>query len=227
MNNSKDISRKSDLVCAIIPFYNEKQTLKRVIEETSKHVDFIIAVNDGSTDDDYLEERRLRDVEFIDSKKNYGKGNALRTGFEKMVNTNYQSFVTLDADLQHNPEYIPELLKQLKLFDIVIGNRLKNLKDMPLQRRFSNKLTSYFLTHKTGQKILDSQCGFRAYKKAVLEEVKTNYSGFEAESEILIKASRKGFKIGFIDIPTIYANEQSKMRPFSAIIGFLRVLFSA
>ena len=55
------------------------------------------------------------------------------------------------------------LIEALSSFDIVIGNRLKNLEGMPLQRRLSNKITSFFLTLKTGQKILDSQCGFRAY----------------------------------------------------------------
>jgi len=113
----------------------------------------------------------------------------------------------------------------LESFDIVIGNRLKNLKGMPFQRRFSNKLTSFFLTVKTGQEISDSQCGYRAYRVEVLQSVKTNLSGFEAESEILVKAAKKGFKIGFVDIPTIYGNEKSKMRPVQAIIGFLRVLF--
>jgi hypothetical protein len=97
---------------------------------------------------------------------------------------------------------------------------------MPIQRKLSNKLTSFFLTVKTGQNILDSQCGYRAYRAEVLRKVKTNLLGFEAESEILVKASKKGFKIGFVDIPTIYGNEKSKMRPFQAIFGFLRVLFS-
>jgi hypothetical protein len=56
--------------------------------------------------------------------------------------------------------------------------------------------------------------------------VKIDSFGFEAESEILVKAAKKGFKIGFVDIPNIYGNEKSKMRPVQAIVGFLRVLFS-
>ena len=72
---------------------------------------------------------------------------------------------------------------------------------------------------------MDSQSSFRAYSTKVLSEVNTEYSGFEAESEILIKATKKGFKIGFVDIPTLYGNEKSKMRPVQAIIGFLKVIF--
>jgi hypothetical protein len=96
---------------------------------------------------------------------------------------------------------------------------------MPIQRRMSNKITSFVLSKKTGQKILDSQCGFRAYSAKVLQEVKTVFDGFEAESEILVRSVRKEFKIGFVDIPTIYGKEKSKMKAIQAITGFVKVLF--
>ena len=226
MNNSKDISKKFDSICAVIPFYNEKETLNSVLDDTLKYVNFVIAVNDGSSDDKYLSEKNKSNVKIIDLSQNYGKGKALNVGFEEAISSGYQYIVTLDGDLQHQPKYIPDLITQLSSFDIVIGNRLNNIKDMPLQRKMSNWITSFLLTIKTGQKIFDSQCGFRAYKSEVLKNVKTKYSGFEAESEILIKAAKKGYKIGFTDIPTIYGNENSKMKPIQAIIGFLKVLFS-
>ena len=96
---------------------------------------------------------------------------------------------------------------------------------MPVQRRMSNRLTSFILSKKTNQKILDSQCGFRAYSSKLLQSVKTSYNGFEAESEIIVKATRKGFKIRFVDIPTIYGTEKSKMKALKAIIGFIKVMF--
>ena len=226
MSNSKDINKITKLVCAVIPFFNEKETLNLVLDETLKYVSYIFAVNDGSNDDSYQIEREKSELEIIDLDKNYGKGKALRVGFEAAISSGYEIVVTLDADLQHEPKYIPRLIEGLQSADIVIGNRLKNLKGMPIQRRLSNKLTSFFLTLKTGQNILDSQCGYRAYKASVLKSVKTNYLGFEAESEILVKAAKKGFKIGFVDIPTIYGDEKSKMRPIQAIVGFVRVLFS-
>ena len=212
------------MVCAVVPFYNEKETLSILLTETLKYVDFVIAVNDGSTDDSYMSERNISNVKIVDLQKNFGKGKALSVAFEEAVKDGFELIVTLDADLQHDPKFIPDFLSALINYDIVIGNRLKNLKDMPLQRRISNKLTSYLLTKKTGQKIHDSQCGFRAFRSEVLIKIKTNYTGYEAESEILIKAARNGFKIGFIDIPTIYGTEKSKMKPGEAIIGFLKVL---
>ncbi|MCW8812660.1 MAG: glycosyltransferase family 2 protein [Ignavibacteriaceae bacterium] len=226
MSSLKEKNKNPGSICAVIPFYNEKETLIKILNETSHYVKFIYAVNDGSVDDSYQTERQISNVKFIDHDKNYGKGKALDTGFKAAVSSGYDYIVTLDADLQHNPKYIPNLIEGLKSFDIVIGNRLINLKGMPIQRKLSNKLTSFFLTIKIGQNILDSQCGYRAYSVKVLKEVATEYSGFEAESEILVKASKKGFKIGFVDIPTIYGNEKSKMQPVQAILGFLKVMLN-
>ncbi len=226
MNNSKEINKVTNSVCAVVPFYNEKETLENVLDETLKYVDFIFAVNDGSNDDSYQIARKKPRIKIIDFDKNYGKGKALSVGFEEAISSGFQFVITLDADLQHDPKYIPILIEALSSFDIVIGNRLKNLEGMPLPRRLSNKITSFFLTIKTGQEILDSQCGFRAFRVEVLREVKTKYYGFESESEILVKAAKKRFTIGFVDIPTIYGNEKSKMQPVKAIMGFLKVLFS-
>jgi glycosyltransferase involved in cell wall biosynthesis len=226
LSNSKGINKITDTVCAVIPFFNEKETLKFVLDETLKYVQFIFAVNDGSNDDTYVNLNNDSKIKLITLERNYGKGKALSVGLEAAISAGYEIVVTLDADLQHEPKYIPRLIEGLQSFDIVIGNRMKNLKGMPIQRRLSNTLTSFFLTVKTGQSILDSQCGYRAYKAEVLRKVKTDFSGFEAESEILVKAAKKGFKIGFVDVPTIYGNEKSKMRPVQAIVGFLRVLFS-
>ena len=74
-------------------------------------------------------------------------------------------------------------------------------------------------------KIIDSQCGFRAFSEEVLKKVHTRSNGYEAESEIIILAARAGFKIGFVEVPTIYGNEKSKMNPVKAIFGFIKVLF--
>ena len=226
MSNSKVTNSNTKSICAVVPFYNEKETINIVLQETIKYVQFVFAVNDGSDDGFIPDASQKSKIKFINLDRNYGKGKALSVGFSEAVSAGYNYVITLDADLQHEPKFIPKLIEVLQSFDIVIGNRLKNLRGMPIQRRLSNKLTSFFLTVRTGQEILDSQCGFRAYKSEVLNAVKMRFTGFEAESEILIKASKQGFKIGFVDITTIYGHEKSKMRPIQAIVGFLRVIFS-
>lgn len=220
MNNLKNKIK----VCAVIPFYNEKSFIRKLIVNTSKYVDFICAVDDGSVDNSFAEISDLNNLEIIKLDKNYGKGFALQTGFEYCIKKDYEVIITIDADGQHNPDFIPTLIEHLAYFDIVIGNRLNDIKLMPVNRIISNKLTSKLLSLKTGQKISDSQCGFRAYKKNVLKKCKTKFKGFEAESEILVIASRNGFKIGHTEIDTIYGNEKSKMKSIPAIVGFFKVL---
>jgi glycosyltransferase involved in cell wall biosynthesis len=189
-------------------------------------VDLIIAVNDGSTDNSCDEIPLSDNVILLSYPANHGKGYALKTGFLESIKRATYITLTLDADLQHIPEKIPELILALVNHDIVVGNRLSNLKKMPLQRIISNKLTSFLLSLKTGYKLLDTQSGFRAYKTEILKGILPVYPGFEAESEMLVKAARKKYEINFVPIPTIYAGETSKMRPFQAIIGFIKVLFS-
>ena len=212
-------------VCAVIPFYNEKDFLFDVVSETLTFVDKIIAVNDGSSDDSENQIYNLERVQVITLDRNYGKGYALQIGFNEIIKQNFGAVVTLDADKQHNPEFIPEFISQLDRFDLVIGNRLNDTKEMPIQRIMSNKITSLLLSVKTGQKILDSQCGYRAYNINVLKKIKSFTLGYEAESEMIIYAARAGFKIGFINISTIYGNENSKMNPINAILGFIKILF--
>jgi glycosyltransferase involved in cell wall biosynthesis len=213
-------------IAAVIPFFNESRTINQIVNNTLQYVDCVIAVDDGSTDDSSSKIPNNKNIALIKIKLNRGKGFALREGLNEGVKKGYTKLITIDADLQHNPDEIPLLISELNNFDIVIGNRLSNLVDMPLPRRMSNKITSFLLSLKTGNKIIDSQCGFRAYRAEVIKNIKTVKNGYEAESEILIKASRKGYKIGFTDISTIYGNEKSKIRPVKTTFNFVKVLFN-
>ena len=218
-------SNNTNNTAAVIPFYNEYKTINDVIEKTGKHVNYIIAVDDGSTDGSSSKITLQKNIMIIGDSANRGKGYALRIGMNTAVEKGFTEIVTLDSDLQHNPDEIPFLLSGLKEFDIVIGNRLNDLKGMPFHRRMSNKITSKLLSIKTRQKLIDSQSGFRAYRSKVLKNLQTIKNGYEAESEILIKASKKGYKIGFTDVSTIYGNEKSKMNGFKATLDFIKILF--
>ncbi len=220
------IMQEKPKVAVVIPFFNEQDTLAEIIDKILPSSDIIIAVNDGSTDN-YLKQIKISEkIVLISNKKNEGKGFSLSRGMRKSIELKSDITVTTDADLQHPPEYIPALIKALANYDIVIGNRMVDLKEMPFNRILSNKLTSLILSIKTKQFMADSQCGFRAYKTSILEDILPFSKGYEAETEILIKAARKGYKIGFITIPTIYGNEKSKMKPIMTIKGFLRVLLT-
>lgn len=211
--------------CAVIPFYNEEKTIAEVIIRTLNFVDVVIAVNDGSIDNSVNNIYPDKKIILLENPVNLGKGSALNKGFMESIKRNFLYTFTLDADLQHPPESIPYFFSALENYDIVIGNRLGDIKDMPVQRILSNKITSFLLSKKTGKSILDTQCGYRAFRTKILQNILPSFSGYEAESEILINAARKNYSIGSVNIPTIYGEEKSKMKPFDAIVGFIRILF--
>ncbi|CUS77647.1 Glycosyltransferase involved in cell wall bisynthesis [Candidatus Kryptonium thompsonii] len=212
-------------ICAVIPAYNAERTIKILIERVKKFIPLedIVVVDDGSTD--MTSEIALGcGANVLKHAKNYGKGKALKTGFKFAILKNYDAVLTLDADLQHDPDEIPKLIDKFSEgFDIVIGNRMKNLKSMPVERIFSNKMTSFLISLRTGQKIPDSQCGFRLIKRAVIEKISVKSDGFSFESEFLIKALLAGFKVGFVEIKTIYNGERSYIKHFSDTFKFIAV----
>lgn len=217
-------STEKNKICVVIPVYNEVEYLDELIQKVTPHVSKIICVDDGSTDGSHELLDAKSEVELITNPRNYGKGFSLRVGLQKAIDYDCDFVVTLDADLQHLPELIPELVIALKQYNVVVGNRLHSLKGMPLQRIVSNKLTSWLLSKKVGVKIKDSQSGYRAFNRDVIKDILPIETGFEAETEMLIKVASNNFTIGFVDIPTIYNDNESKMKPMAAIFGFLKVL---
>lgn len=211
--------------CAVIPFYNEGETVIDLVKEVENYVDFVIPVDDGSDD---ISSDRLSllppNSYYIRFEKNQGKGAAIRKGLEKAIELGFEYIITIDADFQHDPKLIPKFIEKLSYYDIVVGNRLKSISSMPLQRKASNFITSKLLSIKTKNNILDSQSGFRGFNSRILEDILPNYKGFEAESEMLVMASRHECSIGFIQIPTIYGKTNSKMKAIPAILGFIKVL---
>ena len=217
--------RKNNL-CAVIPFYNEERTIKKIIEETLNYIDLIICIDDGSNDGSLNKVPEKENILVLKNNVNRGKGYSLKRGFEKSIESNTRYTITLDADLQHLPEYIPAFIEKLNSSDMVIGNRMDNLHKMPFQRRMSNIITSKLLSVKTKMKIFDSQCGYRGFRTEILNLILPTFDGFEAESEMIVKATNNNLRIDFISIPTIYGSEESKMRPFQTIKGFIKVFLT-
>ncbi len=219
-------STEKNKICVVIPVYNEVEYLDELIQKVLPQVSKIICIDDGSTDGSHELLDAKSEVNLITNSKNYGKGFALSIGLQKAIDSDCDHIITLDGDLQHDPELIPEFVKALNKYDVVVGDRLHTLKGMPLQRILSNKLTSWLLSQKVGVKIKDSQCGYRAFNRNVVKNILPTENGFEAETEMLIKVASNNFTIGFIDIPTIYNDNESKMKPMAAIYGFLKVLIT-
>ena len=177
-------------ICAVIPFYNESRFISEIISKVLQYVDHIIAVDDGSTDSSSVLITPSESISLIRHDHNKGKGAALKSGFIKSIELGFDATITIDADLQHDPRCIPQFIDALKFHDIIIGNRLDDISQMPISRILSNKITSKIISRKIGIKIKDSQSGFRAFRNERLPCLIPSTYGFEAESEILILAGK-------------------------------------
>lgn len=218
-------STEQNKICVVIPVYNEVEFLDELLPKVKEFASKIICVDDGSTDGSKELIEPNFDVTLISNGKNRGKGYSLKVGLIESLKYDCDTVITMDADMQHLPEQIPQFAEAIKQFDLVIGNRLHTLKGMPIQRIASNKLTSWMLSKKVGVKIIDSQSGYRAFRKNIIKSILPLETGFEAETEMLINAALNKNSIGFVNIPTIYNNNISKMKPLEAIVGFLKVIF--
>ncbi|HUK63957.1 MAG TPA: hypothetical protein VLV15_11500, partial [Dongiaceae bacterium] len=97
--------------------------------------------------------------------------------------------------------------------DLVLGVRART-PDMPPLRRFANRFSSGWATRLAGQRVSDSQCGFRLYGRALLERTPITPGRYELETEVIVRAARLGFRVVEVTIPTVYGTEESHMRTF-------------
>ncbi|MBU2541156.1 MAG: glycosyltransferase family 2 protein [Candidatus Omnitrophica bacterium] len=204
-------------ICAVIPSYNAKRTIKPIISALKKINIKVIVVDDGSTDKTE-EIAKEEGAIVLRHRKNEGKGAALRNGFNYVIsNTDCDAIITLDSDGQHDPESIPSFITLAysdEKIGVVVGNRMNHAKNMPRIRILTNKFMSWAISKLCRQEIPDSQCGFRLVKCHVLKNIKLMTSNFEVESETLIRASRLGYKIASMPIESIYSRKIiSKINP--------------
>jgi len=153
---------------------------------------------------------------------NQGKGAALQTGFDAAVASGADAVLALDADGQHDPRVAPGLLAALARADVVVGSRNADRTGMPWLRKATNDVTSWWVSRLAGQRIEDSQSGYRAIKAPVLRAIRPESRRFDYESEFLVAAARAGFKIGAAPIPTLYNAPGSHIHPVRDTIRFVR-----
>jgi glycosyltransferase involved in cell wall biosynthesis len=185
-----------DKICILIPAYNAQQTLGLVLKEVGLLGIDTIIVDDGSTDETRKVASECR-VLVLEHPHNLGKGAALRTGFQYILQKEYGIVITLDADGQHNPSEIPFLLKVFQGIkpDILIGSRGHEFGQMPFLRRFWNRLGAKAVARLCHADITDSQSGFRLIRTEILRKIDLTTSRFETELELLIKACKIGFSV--------------------------------
>ena len=214
-------------VAALIPCYFEEKRIRDVAVRALAQLDTVLVVDDGSTDGTESAARSAG-VEVIRHAVNQGKGAAIKTGLRELSGrAGIEYALILDGDGQHLPEEIPRFLEAANRTHapMLVGTRMSDTRTMPLVRRLTNRIMSAQISRVCGQRVPDSQCGFRMIQRelapalAAIETVKFDY-----ETEMLVVASRRGGRIEAVPISTIYGDEKSKIHPVRDTVRFWQMM---
>jgi len=209
-------------IAAVIPAYNAEPSIGDVVRRTLQQVSTVLVVDDGSVDGT-AEQARMDGAEVVSHPVNRGKGAALRLAFGHLFSKGYESVVTLDADGQHLPEEIGKLVACWSEGpDLVLGSRDHLFEEMSGVRKASNGISSRLISIAVGQRVLDVQTGFRIYRRKLIEDVGFPEDRFEAESAVVVRAARRGFRLASVPIVLGFADGRctSHYRP---VIDSLRI----
>lgn len=237
----------------VIPVKDEAQTLENLyqgIEATISQIDEalhfeVIFIDDGSSDDSWLQMSRLAEqnpgtIKAIKLRRNFGKAFALSTGFNECQG---DIIFTMDADLQDDPAEIPKFLDKISEgYDVVSG--WKNNRQDPLSKTLPSKLFNKITAKLTGISLHDFNCGFKAYRKEVLDGIKiygelhryipvlAHELGF-ISTEVSVKHNKREFGVskygweryarGLVDLLTVLATTRYLKKP-GHLFGGLGVL---
>ncbi|USZ69751.1 glycosyltransferase family 2 protein (plasmid) [Halorussus salilacus] len=220
-------SRESVDTVAAIPAYNEEDTVGSVVERARPHVDEVVVVDDGSTDETVAAAERAG-ATVVEHGTNRGYGATLQTAFEAADDRNADALVTLDGDGQHDPEDIPKLLARQRETDanVVVGSRFRGDANahVPRYRRFGlfviNVLTNLSMgAFPFRSWVSDTQSGFRAFDARAIESLAgdgTLGDDMGASTDILYHARRNGYAVEEVGTTIRYdGDETSTQNPIS------------
>ena len=207
---------------AIIPAYNEELAISAIIKMSLKFVDYVLVVDDGSTDrtSQIAKDAGARVIKHYN---NLGKGVSLKDAFAEV--RGYDIVVTIDGDGQHNPNEMPELMRPIRegRADLVNGSRyLKGSDDAPAYRRAGLKVLDIATNITSGTHVTDSQSGFRAFSGKTIQCFRFRDTGFGIESEMLADAAENNLRILEVPITVRYDVENpSTNGPVNHVMGVL------
>ena len=216
----------SNWLIALIPAYNEAARVGDVVARTRPHVNEVVVIDDGS-DDDTAAVAEKAGARVLRHERNRGKGGAIATALDDFERSKAEFAIFLDADGQHDPAEIGKFVEaaERENADVVVGSRMEDVRHMPRARLWTNRFTSWVTGKLAGQKIADSQCGYRLLRRAVLKDFKFSTARFETETEMLIQAGRAGRKITNVRIRTIYeTGRASRIRPWRDTVRFFKLV---
>lgn len=204
-------------IIAVVPAWNEEETVGKVLDGLRQFVDEMVVVDDGSTDKTGDSASR-RGATVVRHTLNRGLGAALKTGFVVALRREADVVVTFDADGQHAPEDVAAVVQPILRgkADAVIGTRLHDRQGMPIFRRAANFAGNIVTWVLFGVRTTDSQSGFRAFSREAASRLDLKTDRMEVSSEILAEVARLNLRLVHVPIASRYtAYSLSKGQSFT------------
>jgi glycosyltransferase involved in cell wall biosynthesis len=205
------VKPKSAKLTVVIPVYNEKLTIRLIIERVQAVPieKEIVLVDDYSTDGtrDILQQLEGEDIKVFYHEKNMGKGAALRTGFRHAAG---DFVIVQDADLEYDPQEYPKLLEPILLgqADVVYGSRFSGQnRNMMSLHRLGNQFLTFMTNVLYRTSITDMETCYKLFKTPLIKDIKIECNRFNFEPEITAKILRRRLRI--VEIPISYSGRKS------------------
>lgn len=195
---------KAPRVVIVIPARNESACIGPVLEETARlYPDYDLVVIDDASEDDTGEIARGTGATVLRAPINLGYGGAVQAGFKYAYAKGYDLVVLLDADGQHDPRYIADLVEASGRYDFVVGSRFRGRAnyDIPPIRLAGMRVFSAIASAVTGQRITDTSSGFQALGRKVFSLFAlTPYPVDFPDADTIIWIARHGFSVGEVPV---------------------------
>jgi dolichol-phosphate mannosyltransferase len=211
----------------VVPTYNERDNLPLLVPAVLAHPGFrMLVVDDGSPDGtgqiaDSLAQQYPGRIEVMHRTGQRGLGRSYVDGLKRALQTDATLICQMDADLSHNPEYLPSLAAAATAeFDVVIGSRYLNgvsVVNWPLHRIFLSTFANRYIKAVTGLSPSDCTSGFRCWRREALEKLPLDSvvsDGYAFLIEMLHEASRSGARIG--EVPIIFVERRQGQSKISS-----------
>lgn len=216
--------KEVEKIAVLIPAYCEEKTVGEVVAKARKYLPDVIVVDDASTDKT-VACAEAAGATVIRRKVNGGKGAALPEGFKHVLAKEFDAVVVLDADGFHDPDEIPRFLEAYHRthLPVLIGNRMAEVKRIPVVRRWTIRMMSFWLDRLLGVYVPDPPCGFRFYRCDVLPFILEEKSSLPSEFETLLNIASRRIHVGSVRVTKQPKRHKSLIAPVRDIIRFFLV----
>ncbi|MEZ4947953.1 MAG: DUF2062 domain-containing protein [Saprospiraceae bacterium] len=213
-------------LCIIVPTYNNDGTLEDLLAELKQVTRNVIVINDGSTDKTPVILKQFESDFLIHHQaKNQGKGVALKTGFDLAFKKGYKRAITIDSDGQHRVSDLPVFIENLKMNPdaMLVGSRNMEQENVPGTSSFGHKFSNFWYQIMTGNKLPDTQSGYRLYPLEPMQGKKIFTTKYELEMELVVRMNWWGVDVIPIPIDVYYPPDDERVTHFRKVPDFSRI----